>query len=85
MTKAMSMSAFLLLAAPALHVAHNTFHFNPLLQFVVVFGYVNRCRLAHAEAYRKGHPEADADEIALLSGFNSRQSYYNARKKLRNG
>jgi hypothetical protein len=32
------MTAFLLLAAPALHVAHNTFHFNPLLQFVVVFG-----------------------------------------------
>ena len=32
------MAAFLLLAAPALHVAHNTFHFNPLLQFVVVFG-----------------------------------------------
>ena len=48
------------------------------------FGYVNRCRLAHAEAYRKEHPEADADEVALLSGFNSRQSYYNARKKLRN-
>ena len=32
------MSVFLLLASPALHVAHNTFHFNPIMQFVVVFG-----------------------------------------------
>ena len=46
------------------------------------FGYVNRCRLAHADTYKQEHPEADMDEVALLSGFNSRQSYYNARKKL---
>ncbi len=32
------MAAFLLLAAPALHVAHNTFHFNPFMQFLAVFG-----------------------------------------------
>ena len=32
------MAAFLLVAAPALHVAHNSFHFNPMLQFVAVFG-----------------------------------------------
>ncbi len=32
------MAIFLLVAAPALHVAHNTFHFNPFLQFVFVFG-----------------------------------------------
>jgi len=32
------MVAFLLVVAPALHVFHNTFHFNPLLQFVFVFG-----------------------------------------------
>ncbi len=48
------------------------------------FGYVNRCRLEHAEVYKKEHPEADMDEVALLSGFNNRQSYYNARKKLIN-
>jgi AraC-like DNA-binding protein len=48
------------------------------------FNYVNRCRLEHAEAYKKEHPTADMDEVALLSGFNSRQSYYNARKKLNN-
>lgn len=46
------------------------------------FGYVNRCRLAHADTYKQEHPEADMDEVALLSGFNSRQSYYNARKKI---
>ena len=32
------MAVFLLLAAPTLHVAHNTFHFNPLMQFIAVFG-----------------------------------------------
>ena len=48
------------------------------------FTYVHRCRLEHAETYKKEHPEADMDEVALLSGFNNRQSYYNARKKLIN-
>jgi RsiW-degrading membrane proteinase PrsW (M82 family) len=37
-TKDVLMAAFLLIAAPALHVAHNTFHFNPLVQFVFIFG-----------------------------------------------
>lgn len=32
------MAVFLLVAAPALHVFHNSFHFSPLLQYVVVFG-----------------------------------------------
>ena len=32
------MAVFLLMAAPALHVAHNSLHFNPILQFVTVFG-----------------------------------------------
>ena len=32
------MAIFLLLAAPALHVAHNAFHFNPMMQFLAVFG-----------------------------------------------
>lgn len=46
------------------------------------FNYVNRCRLRHAEAYKQENPRADVDELALVSGFNSRQSYYNARKRL---
>ncbi|MBR3652405.1 MAG: PrsW family intramembrane metalloprotease [Bacteroidales bacterium] len=32
------MAVFLLLAAPALHVAHNALHFNPFIQFISVFG-----------------------------------------------
>ena len=32
------MAVFLLIAAPVLHVFHNAFHFNPLMQFIVVFG-----------------------------------------------
>ena len=46
------------------------------------FNYINRCRLAHAETYKGSHPKADVDEIALSSGFNNRQSFYNARKRL---
>ena len=33
-----AMSVFLLLEAPLLHVCHNAFHFNPLMQFIFVFG-----------------------------------------------
>lgn len=51
-------------------------------QFGGFFTYVNQCRLAHAEAYKVSHPKADVDEVALASGFNSRQSYYNARNRL---
>lgn len=32
------MAVFLLLIAPALHVLHNVFHFNPIVQFAVVLG-----------------------------------------------
>lgn len=46
------------------------------------FTYVNRCRLAYAETYKQQNPRADVDEVALASGFNSRQSLYNARKRL---
>ena len=51
-------------------------------QFGGFFTYVNQCRLAHAELYRVAHPKADIDDVALASGFNSRQSYYNARNRL---
>ena len=37
-TKDCLMAAFLLVAAPALHVFHNSFHFNPLIQYIFVFG-----------------------------------------------
>ena len=32
------MAVFLLLAAPAIHIFHNAFHFNPLFQYLFVFG-----------------------------------------------
>lgn len=46
------------------------------------FFYINRCRMAHADNYKAAHPDADVDDIALASGFNNRQSYYNARKRV---
>ena len=42
------------------------------------FSYINNCRLAFAAKYREQHPFASIGEIALASGFRSRQSYYNA-------
>lgn len=32
------MAILLLAASPVLHVCHNTFHFNPLMQFIFIFG-----------------------------------------------
>ncbi|MBP5646004.1 MAG: PrsW family intramembrane metalloprotease [Bacteroidaceae bacterium] len=32
------MAAFLLVVSPALHILHNSFHANPIIQFVTVFG-----------------------------------------------
>ena len=32
------MALLLVVASPALHVAHNTFHFNPFIQYLFVFG-----------------------------------------------
>lgn len=46
------------------------------------FAYVNRCRLAHATAYRTEHPDASVESVAAASGFGSRQSYYNVRRQL---
>ena len=46
------------------------------------FNYVNRCRLQYSEVFRQENPTADVDEVAMACGFNSRQSYYNARKRL---
>lgn len=36
--KDLTMAAFLLAAAPVVHIFHNSFHFPPLIQYVVVFG-----------------------------------------------
>lgn len=46
------------------------------------FNYVNRLRLQHADRYRKEHRMAGQEEIALESGFSSRQSYYAIRRRM---
>ena len=48
------------------------------------FLYVNRCRMAHAARYRLDNPNASVEDVAIASGFGSRQSYYNVRKQLEN-
>ena len=46
------------------------------------FNYVNKLRLEYSDEYRSLHPNAIIDDIAERCGFASRQSYYNARKRL---
>jgi AraC-like DNA-binding protein len=47
------------------------------------FVYVNRCRLDYADRLREENPGMSVDEVALASGFGSRQSYYNIRRSLK--
>ena len=45
------------------------------------YNYVNKLRLAYFEEYKRLHPNAILDDIAERSGFSSRQSYYNVKKR----
>ena len=45
------------------------------------FAYINRCRLDYAQSYREQKPSASVEDVAIASGFGSRQSYYNARRQ----
>ena len=46
------------------------------------FMYINRCRMAHAAQFKLECPDASVEEVAIASGFGSRQSYYNVRRQL---
>ena len=46
------------------------------------FNYVNRCRLAHAARLKVERPDITVGDLIAASGFGSRQSYYNVRRKL---
>ena len=46
------------------------------------FSYINLLRLEHAEAYQRNHPEAGIQEVAMESGFSSRQNYYSVKARL---
>ena len=46
------------------------------------FRYVNQCRLNYADELKVQHPDMSVDDLALASGFGSRQSYYNIRRSL---
>lgn len=49
------------------------------------FYYINRCRMDFANKYRDENPNASVEDLAIASGFGSRQSFYNARKQLERG
>lgn len=46
------------------------------------FYYVNSCRLAHAEQFRKENPNASIEQMATASGFAYRQTYYSVKAKI---
>ena len=46
------------------------------------FYYVNSCRLAHAERFRKENPDASIEQMAVASGFAYRQTYYSVKAKM---
>jgi len=46
------------------------------------FQYINRCRMSHAAQFKLEYPDASVEEVAIASGFGSRQSYYNVRRQL---
>ena len=47
------------------------------------FTYVNRLRLAHVESYLREHPAASIQEAVEESGFNSRQTYYTVKSRMK--
>lgn len=49
------------------------------------FNYINNQRLDYAEKYIREHPKASIQEVAIESGFSSRQTYYSVKAKLRGG
>ena len=51
-------------------------------EFGGFYNYINGLRLDYYEQYTASHPEDTKETAALQSGFNSRQAYYNAKKKL---
>ena len=51
-------------------------------RYGVFYNYVNKLRLNYFEEYKRLHPTAILDDIAERSGFSSRQSYYNVKKRL---
>lgn len=46
------------------------------------FRYVNTLRLQHAQTYREEHPNATQEEVAVASGFSSRQAFYAVRRRM---
>lgn len=49
------------------------------------FNYVNELRLNYADEYIRNHPLATLDEVAMASGFTSRQAFYSVKRRLRGG
>ena len=53
------------------------------LHVFIGWHYINNQRLDYAEKYIKEHPKASIQEVAIESGFSSRQTYYSVKAKLR--
>lgn len=49
------------------------------------FDYVNGCRIAHFNNFRRSHPSATIEQATRAAGFRNRQTYYNALRRLMAG
>jgi AraC-like DNA-binding protein len=47
------------------------------------FNYINELRLNYADEYIRNHPLATLDEVAMASGFTSRQAFYSVKRRLK--
>ncbi len=61
---------------------NRTYVSSALMDLGGFFYYVNHLRLSYAASWRKKHSDSTLEEVALASGFNSRQTFYNVRRQL---
>lgn len=61
---------------------NRTYISGALMKLGGFFDYIGRLRLSYAQTWQELHPGATIEQVALASGFHSRQTYYNVLKKL---
>ena len=73
----------LTLASLAIRCRTNrTYVSSALMELGGFFNYINHLRLSFADNWKKAHPNTTLEQVALASGFHSRQTFYNVRRQL---
>ncbi|MBQ7708672.1 MAG: hypothetical protein IJT74_01980 [Bacteroidales bacterium] len=73
----------LTLASLAMRCRSNrTYVSSALMELGGFFVYINSLRLTFAMSWQQSHPNTTLEQVALASGFHSRQTFYNVRRQL---